>query len=103
MKIAQTPAVRRRPLSPPRAALALGLAACLFACKEPSRPAGPTAHATARGQAASGHLTLAGDYQVDRDATTTCALYPNRSFQVALNAPQAPLVFLYVKDFAGAG
>lgn len=86
-----------------RAALTLGLAACLFACQDQARSGGPTAHAPARGQAASGHLRLAGDYRVDHDALTTCALYPNRSFQVALNAPQAPLVFLYVKNFAGAG
>ncbi len=95
----------RRPLAAPRAALALGLAAGLFAtaCGNGSRAAGPTVKAAPRGEAASGHLTLTGDYRVDHDSLTTCALYPNHSFQVALNAPQAPLVFLYVKDFAGPG
>jgi hypothetical protein len=97
----------RRRLSAPRAALALGLSALasLAACRDSHDeiPRAASVSAPARGQAASGHLTLAGDYRVDHDALTTCALYPNRSFQVALNAPQAPLVFLYVKNFAGAG
>jgi hypothetical protein len=92
-----------RPTARPRAALALGLAACLFACREHREEAGGPVPAPARGQAASGHVTLTGDYRVDRDALTTCALFPNGSFQVALNAPQAPLIFLYVKSFSGAG
>ena len=97
-----------RRLSKPSAALALGLSLPLLAAcradhpREEGKGAAPVS-APARGEAASGHLTLTGDYRVDRDALTTCALYANRSFQVALNAPQAPLVFLYVKDFAGAG
>jgi len=95
-----------RRLSKSSAALVLGLAALTVACRDHLREEGKGAapvSAPARGEAASGHLTLAGDYRVDHDALTTCALYANRSFQVALNAPQAPLVFLYVKDFAGPG
>lgn len=97
----------RRPFLKRRAALALGLAACVFACKaeraqEQDAAARPVS-APARGEAASGHLTLAGDYCVDRDSLTTCALFPDRSFQVAFSTPQAPYVFLYVKRFSGAG
>jgi hypothetical protein len=90
-------------------ALGLGIAACIggtVACRAEhpeAQGAGPTATATARGKAASGHVTLGGDYRVDKDALTTCALFPNHSFQVALNAPQAPLIFLYIKNYAGAG
>jgi len=95
-----------RRLSKPSAALVLGLAALTAACRDHPRDEGKgiaPVSAPARGEAASGHLTLAGDYRVDHDALTTCALYPNGSFQVALNAPQAPLVFLYLKSFAGPG
>jgi len=94
---------------------ALGLALALVGCQnqEPERRQSAVASARAladsghamppRGQAESGHLTLTGDYRVDRGALTTCALFPNQSFQVAFTAPQAPYVFLYIKSFRGAG
>lgn len=110
-----------RPIAGPPAALtlciALGIlgALVLGACRAQEHEHGPSAaaasasalagsgHATPRGQAESGHLTLTGDYRVDRGALTTCALFPNQSFQVAFTAPQAPYVFLYIKSFRGAG
>ncbi len=101
----------RHPASKPCVALALGLGIAawiggMVACRgehPAARSTGPTATATARGQAAGGHVTLRGDYRVDKDALTTCARFPDHSFQVALNAPQAPLIFLYIKNYAGAG
>jgi hypothetical protein len=103
-------------LSGPRLIL-LGTVALALACRVPDEDARPGAvaapthavaaaegnHGTPRGEAVRGHLTLTGDYRVDRAALVTCALFPNRSFQVAFTTPEAPYVFLYFKTFQGAG
>ncbi len=102
--------LQARRLASRRAALALGITACLAAslcgCQaDHVEERGPRAASPipGRGEATSAHLTLTGAYVIDRDGGVVCAFFPNQSLQVTFRAPQAPFVILYLKDWKGAG
>jgi|SRR6185295_2462135 len=64
----------------------------------------PPVEAQAAGKAEKAHLVLTGDQKFDADArSTNCALFPNKSFQVGINVPRAPVFVLQIENFHGAG
>ncbi len=63
----------------------------------------PPVEAQARGTSQKAHLVLTGSQKYDADARSNCALFPNKTFQVALNIPGAPFFVLRIENFQGAG
>lgn len=63
----------------------------------------PPVVAQARGKSQTAHLVLTGSQKYDADARSNCALFPNKTFQIALNIPGAPFFVLQLPDFHGAG
>jgi len=63
----------------------------------------PPVEAQARGKSQKAHLLLTGSHKFDADARSNCALFPNKTFQIALNIPGAPFFVLLIEDFRGAG
>lgn len=63
----------------------------------------PPVVAQARGKSQTAHLVLTGSQKYDADARSNCALFPNKTFQIALNIPGAPFFVLRIADFHGAG
>jgi hypothetical protein len=64
-------------------------------------PDGQPIHAQARGESASSHLTVKGDYQVDAEPPTFCTLNADKAFQITWRA--VPEVVLRIENFRGAG
>ncbi|HVT60612.1 MAG TPA: hypothetical protein VHR45_19720 [Thermoanaerobaculia bacterium] len=76
-------------------------------------PAAPTAsaasteaHPAAAGaeqERRTGHIRLAGAFNVDAPAVVTCGTFSSPGFLIRLDAPGAPHVELRLSDFVGAG
>ncbi len=109
----ETPAVAAPAATEPAAAAPTGsaetsvpnqeTAATSEVTPDPRLAALPPVQAQARGTSQSAHLALTGDQKYEGDARSTCALFPNKTFQIALNIPGAPFFVLRIENFHGAG
>jgi hypothetical protein len=89
--------------------LALLLPGCRHNAAAPPAPAeakslgpdGQPIRAQGRGESAASHVTIQGDYQVDKEAPSFCTLNADKAFQVTWRA--TPEVVLRIENFKGAG
>lgn len=63
----------------------------------------PPVQAQARGTSEKAHLAMTGSQKFEGEAASNCALFPNKTFQIALNIPRAPFFVLQIENFHGAG
>ena len=64
-------------------------------------PDGQPIHAQGRGESAASHLTVQGDYQVDKETHSFCTLNADKAFQITWRT--TPEVVLRIENFRGAG